>query len=156
LAQHLFVDTEFTGFSDPKLISLGIAADSGEEFYAEVEHVVEECSDFVRSTVLPLLNSEKKYSLEELRVHLLSWIAEVRELGPVVLCYDSEYDRKMLELIFKTDAPSGTVFRNLGSSYVNKLKQYEWHVQHKQPEHHALHDARALRHGFRGWLRKVR
>jgi hypothetical protein len=32
----VFIDTEFTDFNDPHLISIGLVAESGEEFYAEV------------------------------------------------------------------------------------------------------------------------
>jgi len=156
MSRHLFVDTEFTGFKDPKLISIGVVAQSGEEFYAEVEHVVDECSDFVRATVLPLLTQNKIYSLAELKDALSSWIDTVRQEGPILICYDSEYDRTMLSQIFDNDTPNGIVFRNLGASYVNRLKMSEWYLKNKQPEHHALHDARALKHAFRGWVRKVR
>jgi len=156
ISQYLFVDTEFTGFEDPKLISIGIVAQSGEEFYAEVEHVVDECSDFVRATVLPLLNQNKVYSLTELKDTLSSWIDTVRQEGPILICFDSEYDRTMLNQIFENDTPNEIVFRNLGASHVNRLKTYEWHVNNKEPEHHAMHDARALKYAFRGWLRKVR
>jgi hypothetical protein len=154
--QVLFLDTEFTGFKEPKLISIGIVGTGGEEFYAEVEYPLEECSEFVRTTVLPLLTQEKKHTLEELRLLLLTWIEEVRISGPVLICFDSEYDRQMLEQIFKTEMPPSTVLRCLGASYVNKLKMYEWHVKHKQVEHHALNDARALKYAFRGWMRNVR
>lgn len=152
----LFLDTEFTGFKDPKLISIGIAGIGGEEFYAEVEYSLEECSDFVRSTVLPLLTQEKKLTLGELRSQLLEWIETVRASGPVLICFDSEYDRQMVEQIFKTKIPPLTVLRCLGARDINKLKMYEWYVKHNQVEHYALHDARALKYAFRGWLRNVR
>lgn len=156
MTQQLFFDSEFTGFKNPKLISIGVVAQSGEEFYAEVEYPIDECSDFVRATVLPLLNQNKRYSLAELKEALCLWIETVRQDAPILICYDSEYDRAMLRQIFEKDTPNGLVFRNLGTNYVNKLRQYEWHVKHKQAEHHALHDARALKYAFRGWLRKVR
>lgn len=156
MPQHFFVDTEFTGFIDPKLISIGVVAQSGEEFYAEVDHSVNECSEFVRATVLPLLNQNKIYSFAELKGALSSWIDIVRQEGPIFICYDSEYDRTMLNQIFENGTPKGFFFRNLGVSYVNKLKMYEWYIKNKQAEHHALHDARALKYAFRGWVRKVR
>jgi len=154
--QIIFVDTEFTDFKDPKLISIGIAAQTGEEFYAEVEHSIDDCSDFVRATVLPLLNKNKTWSLQDLKGVLSAWIDTVRLEGPVMVCYDSDYDRKMLYQIFGNDTPNGIVFRCLGTSYVNKLKMYEWHVKSQQAVHHALYDARALKYAFRGWIRKVR
>lgn len=54
----IFLDTEFTDFFDPVLISLGMAAETGEEFYAEVPYPEKGCSAFVREAVIPLLGRE--------------------------------------------------------------------------------------------------
>jgi hypothetical protein len=51
----VFLDTEFTDFVRPRLISIGMAARSGQHFYAEVPYSDKECSEFVRKTVIPLL-----------------------------------------------------------------------------------------------------
>lgn len=153
MAQHIFLDTEFTNFEQPELISIGLVTLSREEFYAEVEFNLEACSGFVRATVIPLLSSAEKYSLAELKTRLSAWIEEIRKGEPVVLCFDSVYDRAMLELIFCNDFPSGASLHPLGASYINKIKQYEYHVRTKQVEHHALHDARALRYSLRPWIR---
>lgn len=53
---QIYTDTEFTDFIDPMLISIGMVADSGEEFYAEVPFSDAACSAFVREAVIPLLN----------------------------------------------------------------------------------------------------
>lgn len=156
MLQQIFVDTEFTNFESPKLISIGMVALSGEEFYAEAEYDQCECSNFVQEHVMPLLAADKKSSLDNIRECLLSWIETVRNNGFILICYESEYDREMLKRIFRSQTPRSVLFRNLGSSYVNRLKRYEFHIKNKQTEHHALHDARALRYAFRGWLRKVR
>jgi DNA polymerase III epsilon subunit-like protein len=153
LTQYIFIDTEFTNFEKPELISIGLVTLGREEFYAEVEYDPEGCSGFVRSTVIPLLSNIEKCSLTELKVRLSVWIDEIRKAEPVVLCYDSQYDYIMLELIFENDFPNGISFQRLGASYINKIKQYEYHVRTKQVEHHALHDARALRYSLRPWGR---
>jgi hypothetical protein len=49
----VFLDTEFTGFLDPKLISIGMIAGTGEEFYAEVPFPDSSCSTFVQKTTIP-------------------------------------------------------------------------------------------------------
>ena len=52
----VFLDTEFTDFVRPDLISLALVSEDGREFYAErTDYRKDECSDFVRETVLPLL-----------------------------------------------------------------------------------------------------
>lgn len=38
MALKVFIDTEFTDFLDPRLISLGLAAESGEGSYGEVPY----------------------------------------------------------------------------------------------------------------------
>jgi DNA polymerase III epsilon subunit-like protein len=155
LGQYIFIDTEFTNFEKPELISVGLVTLSQDEFYAEVEFNLEACSDFVRSTVIPLLSCAEKCTLVELRIKLSAWIEDIKKGDSVVLCFDSEYDRAMLELIFENDFPDGVSFQRLSASYINKIKQYEYHVRTKQAEHHALHDARALRHSLRPWVRNA-
>ncbi|WP_370663475.1 3'-5' exoribonuclease domain-containing protein [Massilia rhizosphaerae] len=153
--QHVFIDTEFTNFEKPELISIGLVTLDRDEFYAEVEYSLEACTDFVRNTVVPLLSSSEKYSLAELKVRLSAWVEEIKKGEPVVLCFDSDYDRMMLEIIFENNFPTGVSFQRLGASYINKIKQYEYHVRTKQVEHHALHDARALRYSLRPWIRNA-
>jgi len=38
MATKIFIDTEFTDFIDPQLISIGLVSEFGEEFYAEVPY----------------------------------------------------------------------------------------------------------------------
>jgi len=154
--QHIFFDTEFSSFEDPHLISIGLVASTGEEFYAEVEYDIEGCSSFVRQTVVPLLTEAEKCSLAELRVRLSKWIENLEDPGPTLLCYDSEYDRKMLELVFENQLPNGVIPRLLRARQIDKIKLYEYHVSNKLAEHHALNDALALKYAFRGWVRDVR
>ena len=52
----IFLDTEFTDFVDCDCIAIGLVAEDGREFYAELtDYRQEACSDCVRETVLPLL-----------------------------------------------------------------------------------------------------
>ncbi len=54
----IFFDTEFTGLHwEAKQISIGLKAEDGRVFYAELSDTYEiaDCGDFVCSTVLPLL-----------------------------------------------------------------------------------------------------
>lgn len=80
MTQKIFLDTEFTDFIRPHLISIGMVADSGEEFYAEIPYPDSECSDFVRETVIPLLGRfpDAICSKENLSVRLRTWLELVR------------------------------------------------------------------------------
>lgn len=149
MAQYVFLDTEFTSFEKPELISIGLVTLNGEEFYAEVEYDLEVCSLFVRKTVIPLLSNAEKCSLAEVKTRLSAWVEEIKQGMSVVLCFDSEYDKMMLEIIFGNDFATGVTLQRLGASYVNKIKQYEYYIRTKQVKHHALHDARALRYSLR-------
>jgi hypothetical protein len=55
MALKVFVDTEFTDFINTHLISIGMTAESMEEFYAEVPYPENACSAFVHEAVIPLL-----------------------------------------------------------------------------------------------------
>ncbi|OAJ60556.1 hypothetical protein A6V36_01820 [Paraburkholderia ginsengiterrae] len=75
----VFLDTEYTGLGQlsPKLISLGIVTEDGQrEFYVELEDTwkLEDCSDFVRRKVLPLLGGAA-VSLLQARERLLDWFS---------------------------------------------------------------------------------
>ena len=52
----VFLDTEFTDFTWPNLISLALVSEDGREFYAErTDYHRDDCSQFVRDNVQPLL-----------------------------------------------------------------------------------------------------
>lgn len=55
---YIFFDTEFTNFTNPQLISIGLAAEDGQEFYCELTDTwtLPECSLFVVGWVLPWLS----------------------------------------------------------------------------------------------------
>jgi hypothetical protein len=51
-----FLDTEFTDFVRPDLISIALVGEDGQEFYAERDGYYQtDCSGFVRQIVQPLL-----------------------------------------------------------------------------------------------------
>ncbi|MGK5077391.1 hypothetical protein [Janthinobacterium sp. HLX7-2] len=149
--QLIFLDTEFTSFHDPELISIGLVAATGEEFYAEVPYSVESCSEFVRDIVLPLLGADPlaACSLEDLRIRLLNWLAIVKIDDDVCICCDSEFDEKLILRVFDFPLPSYVRLRLVGTRHINELLRYEFHLKNCLPEHHALNDARALRYAFR-------
>lgn len=155
VAARIFIDTEFTNFAQSQSISVGISAANGESFYAEVEYIVEECSEFVRNTVIPLLDGTNKVSQDELKRSLQAWLRDLLGDNTCVVCYDSEFDRILFENIFGKDLPKRLVFFRLGAKNINELRRYEYYLKHQKPRHHGLYDAEALSYSFRGWLRNV-
>lgn len=146
----IFLDTEFTSFESPKLISLGLAAATGENFYAEVPFSTTLASPFVHEVVMPLLNHDSTAycQLNELHLRLLNWFTVVRTNSEVVLCFDSNYDEILFRTIFDGYPPKFLRFRNVDGN-INELLRHEFHVKNMLPEHHALNDAMAMRYAFR-------
>jgi len=148
---NVFIDTEFTDFLDPKLISIGLVAQSGEEFYAELPYEVRECSEFVKAAVLPLLGYAPHVEMtkDELYIQITNWLRLVRSKDQeIFICYDYQTD---WDLFY--DALDGRVppwcKRRLVADRINELLRYEFHRKNKMPEHHALNDAKANCYAFR-------
>ncbi|MDR9837785.1 3'-5' exoribonuclease [Herbaspirillum huttiense] len=148
---NVFIDTEFTDFLDPQLISIGLVAQSGEEFYAELPYEVRECSEFVKLAVLPLLGyaPHAEMTKDELYVQMIDWLKLVRQKDQeVFICHDYQTE---WDLFY--DALDGRVppwcKRRLVADRINELLRYEYHQKNALPEHHSLHDAKANCYAFR-------
>lgn len=147
----LFLDTEFTDFTNPELISIGIVDERGREFYAERNDFPREmCSDFVRETVLPLLGQYpaglvvNKYQI----VHaLLQWLEDYRDSGATI-CVDYITDWELfIDLMGKTSAMEFITGENIWGNLDLPLIE-RWWQETEYPRHMALYDARANRHGY--------
>lgn len=149
----IFLDTEFTSFESPKLISIGLAASTGENFYAEVPFATTSTSPFVRDVVIPLLNQDPAAycQFDELNVRIRNWLTVVRTGVEIVICFDSQYDESLFRSIFDGYPPPSLRFRNVDGK-INELLRHEFLVKNMLPEHHALNDAMAMRYAFRDSL----
>lgn len=149
----VFIDTEFTNFPPAahQLISIGLAAETGGEFYAEVLFEMAVCSDFVKEVVIPLLGRvpHAQVTLAEARRRILDWCLLVRRQGEdVVICYDSEYDWNLLVHALDYKVPAWIQKHYIGGD-INELFRYAYHRKSGLPEHHALYDACGNRAGYR-------
>ena len=158
---RVYLDTEFTQFTQPHLISIGFAADDGREFYAAVKSIpLHQCSAFVREIVLPIIQHWPSATLDrrELRQSLQQWLNESAE--PLEIVCDFATDAELLlELIDGQTALDPRAF-NIASVTVLSAVQCEqitpavdrYFTEPRQwPRHHALEDARALRHACAGF-----
>lgn len=148
-SQLIFLDTEFTSFSDAQLISLGLAASTGEEFYVEVPYKDSDCSEFVKEIVVPLLGRGHLCSHDDLPKLVLDWLCLVKVDDVITICHDSEFDRTLFTWIFGGDLPGFIRLRSIGTRHINELLRHRFHAHNGYPEHHALYDAMAMRHAFR-------
>lgn len=156
----VFLDTEFTDLLNPELLSLGLVTLDGREFYAErTDYQTEDCSDFVRETVLPLLGGvpDAACTRTELTDRLRDWFEQLPE--PTTIIYDFEGDWMLL-----ADAYLGRHHRQPPANVGDKLRLDGFAITHPVfeqalnftytqdwPPHHALADARALMAGYRAW-----
>lgn len=156
----VFLDTEFTAFVRPGLISIALVAEDGREFYAErTDYHRDACSDFVRETVEPLLGRVPGAACSrfELTQRLREWFETLPE--PATIVYDFEDDWLLL-----ADAYLGRDRRQPPANVQDKLRLGNSSITHPVfdlaqksvytqdwPAHHALADARALMAGYRAW-----
>jgi hypothetical protein len=152
----VFLDTEFTNFSQPELISIGLATTGVPDFYAERNDFPRErCTRFVQSEVIPLLGrvANAACDVHELGQRLRAWFDALPE--PAIILYDFVADWTLLCFAFDGELPSKVgaheqidqkIFRH--SAYkLGEVLIYsaDW------PPHHALADAKALREGYSRW-----
>lgn len=158
----IFLDTEFTRLPssgcldsgpNPKLISIGLVSEDGQEFYAEVGGwKVRDCNAFVRSNVLPLL-SGPKLGFDDLKRGLLAYLSGIK--GPVKIASDYGGDWRFFVSALGGELPENVVkeYEFLGSICEGFV--YEGDVEKyfgpENPRHHALNDARALRLAYMEW-----
>lgn len=152
----VFLDTEFTDFSELHLISLGMASEYGEDFYVEVPYPDHACSTFAREVVLPLLGkvSHSYASLTNLRHEIIKWLEIVRrDKEDVFICVDSPTDWNLFCAAMDERVPSWCIYKLMETEIV-ELMLYDFFKKSGLPEHHALYDAQANRHAYRPLIKK--
>lgn len=148
---NVFLDTEFTEFRDSYLISLGMASEYGEDFYAEVPYPDHACSAFVREVVIPLLRKipNSYFTKNELHLEIIKWLEIVRRnKEDVYICVDYQTDWDLFCEALDYRVPSWCHLKMVDSEIV-ELMLYDFFKHSGLPEHHALYDAQANRHVYR-------
>jgi hypothetical protein len=88
---NVFLDAEFTDIvKESALISLGMVADRGEEFYIEVPYPGAQCTPFVHESLPPLLGRDPNAFclLEEVWMQMMTWLKMIRRDINKLLRYD--------------------------------------------------------------------
>jgi len=94
---HVFFDTKLTGLtSDPRLLSIGLVADTGATLYLEFTDGWHEsaCSAWVRQHILPTLGQGERLTRRAAGQRIFDWL--LRFDAPLVLLADSDYDTVLL------------------------------------------------------------
>lgn len=148
---RFFVDTEFTDFETPQLISLAIVGENGSEFYGEcTDYDAARCSDFVRAVVVPQLGRFKVRAMpfDQFRQAVRTWIYGVPTTSQPVLCYDFDTDLSLLRFLLDGALPDGWALEDI-KGQIDAGRRAAYYARHGG-EHHALHDARANAQAYIG------
>jgi hypothetical protein len=146
---RIFIDTEFTDFVNPELISIGLISECGNhEFYAELPVNVRRCNEFVIKTVLPQLakSNDAQYSLKRLTSELSNWLLQF-QLQDAVICFDYVGDWTLFCYAMNYEIPQWLRYENI-YVYLNDRKLEEFFIKNNLRSHHALNDAKANRFAF--------
>jgi RimJ/RimL family protein N-acetyltransferase len=141
---YVFIDSEFTNLTSPQLISLGAVATDSTAFYAEIEGWDRgTASPFVNDEVIPLLDGDavpREIGAEA----LTDWLMERARRTPTTIISDSGFDRwAIAELFGNENLPVNVRWQRLPISY-EAMDEATQRLNLRR--HHALDDARALRH----------
>lgn len=156
----IFLDTEFTDFAKPDLISIALVSEDGREFYAErTDYHRDACNDFVRETVVPLLGRVPGATCnrDELTRRLHVWFEQLSEPATIVFDFAGDWQLLSKAMLSRDQQSTPTNFGeplHLGnSSITHPLFEQALNFTYTQdwPPHHALADARALMAGYRAW-----
>lgn len=177
---RIFIDTEFTDFTNMDLISIGAVASNGAEFYGENSEFLRSwASSWVQSNIYPLLDfSRFGMKRKELSARLWSWIDEL-PYDKVIVSVDYNGDWNLLYDLFEEDSHPKiatwenlhvTIYREVDRQIIDAgdVNSYQTQVSRVITEfkeefnrhfaetgeiqHHALSDARANR---RAWSHVV-
>ena len=164
----IYIDTEFTSFFDPRLISIGAVTDHDESFYGIVDDFPKSaCTHFVHDNVLPLLDAQPanaRLGLNALARRFCEWLHERlnSEHGspPLLLMVDDESDRELTQQLLEkggwVHGPETWVHFSLHPMGLQEkaLERFnQWFDDHPERRmHNALDDAEAYRWAICGSL----
>ncbi len=102
---NVFIDTEFTSLSDPRLLSIGAVASESRYFYGVVDDVPRSvCSPFVVEFVLPLLEARQpdvRDTHDAVARAFAAWLEALPDASARnALLVDDECDRELLRRLF--------------------------------------------------------
>lgn len=141
---YVFIDSEFTSLTAPQLISFGAVATDSTAFYAEIDGWdAAAASAFVNEQVLPLLDGDA-VPVDVGAQALTEWLEQRARRSPVTVVSDSGFDRWAMAALFGGEQlPVNVRWQRVPVAY-EALDEATKRLNLRR--HHALDDARALRH----------
>ena len=165
---QVFFDTEFTSLDANTmrgLISVGLVAQNGQVFYAELSDDWDEsmCSLFVLDTVIPLLEGgEHIMPVETLAVRLKVWLESLTDKEVILRSDCPSVDWPFLEEIFNFHGWPRTLPKKCGTIYFEEYRQQhrynvgleDYWKTNVARQHHALVDARSLLFAWKAAIKR--
>ena len=150
---RLFLDTEFTKLEPgAKLISIALVDEDENFFYAELTDTynLEDCSDFVKSYVLPFLKGGKyKMTEYDFRLAICKWIEDRNvpcQIGTDAPSWDIPLLRPLLEPVMPKNLQDELFLVRIPHNVEEDLViQFDYDV------HNALDDAMVMKKGTLGY-----
>jgi hypothetical protein len=147
----VFIDTEFTDFKNSQMISIGLVSETGAELYLETTFPQNECSDFVKAVVWPLLwhTPDVTVTSLEIRDRLVTWLDSIRRGDEdITIMFDYITDWTLFGEALDYRLPPYISAACIGPNHFSKKVAKEWMEQQGLAEHHALYDARANMYAY--------
>lgn len=165
---QVFFDTEFTSLDANRmrgLISVGLVAQDGRKFYAELSDTWDDsmCSLFVLDTVIPLLqDGEHTMCVETLAMRLKDWIESLTDKEVILRSDCPALDWSFLEEIFNVHGWPKNLRQKCGTIYFShdyQINRYQaalgdyWKANATR-QHHALVDAKSLLFAWKAAIKR--
>lgn len=169
MVTKVFLDTEFTDFNQPNLISIGLVTEDGlNSFYVELvdAYTMMQCSYFVHEWVLPLLDAKPmmlpldyskvyaKMTIDECREHLRLWFEHLED--HIVIYNDApQFDWTFLKTLLGDAWPLNLKRECQLIAAENEIMQQRYNntiyeaYRNGYREHHAMDDAIVMGMGWR-------
>lgn len=156
----VFLDTEFTDLAESaELMSAGFVTLDGEQLYLErTDYDPCKVSEFVHEHVIPLMDAslDRKLPATGCCALIADWLSQFKK---PILIIDSQWDIHVIHELFAIHGGicrqvPGVEFRMLHLSDYENEAWFEpavdaYFEENKGMQHHALHDAMAMRAGWR-------
>lgn len=149
----IFFDTEFTGLtSDPRLMSIGMVSEHGQELYIELTDGWTDamCSPWVQRNVMPVFGKGEQLSRREAGERIAAWLA--LQGADACVLGDSDYDTTLLAQLIDESGVDRShyriellAFNSKAQAKLFEAKKRQYFESQPGNQHHALHDAHAFR-----------
>jgi len=153
---NVFIDTEFSGLgSDPRLISIALVTENGEELYIELTSGwnAERCTRWVVEHVLPQLGSGEQLTRRAAAHRIDDWLTSLGTGTSLIV--DSDWDADLLAYFFAENGIAADRRPVQILKLDNKAVADEFEVARQKffrergSQHHALTDARAFQFAWK-------